>query len=37
MCGADFPLKVRSMLGEGAPLGYEDEAVRPPSDVPQAA
>ena len=36
MCGADFPLKV-SMLGEGAPLGYEDEAVRPPSDVPQAA
>ena len=35
MCGADFPLKV-SALGEGAPLGYEDEAVRPPSDVPQA-
>jgi hypothetical protein len=36
MCGADFPLKV-SMLGEGGPLGYEDEAIRPPSDVPQAA
>jgi len=36
MCGADFPLKV-SVLGEGAPLGYEDEAIRPPSDVPQAA
>ena len=36
MCGADFPLKV-SMLGEGAPLGYEDEPVRPPGDVPRAA
>jgi hypothetical protein len=36
MCGADFPLKV-SALGEGAPLGYEDEAIRPPSDVPQSA
>src|SRR5215469_1791781 len=36
MCGADFPLKV-SQLGEGSPLGYEDEAVRPPGDVPQAS
>jgi len=34
MCGADFPLKV-SGLGEGGPLGYADEAVRPPADVPQ--
>ena len=35
MCGADFPLKVGE-LGENAPLGYADEAVRPPGDVPQA-
>jgi hypothetical protein len=35
MCGADFPLKV-SALGEASPLGYEDEAVRPPGEVPQA-
>jgi hypothetical protein len=34
MCGADFPLKVAA-LGEGAPLGYTDEAVRPPADVQQ--
>jgi Extensin-like protein C-terminus len=33
MCGADFPLKVGA-LGEAAPLGYADEALRPPSDVP---
>src|SRR5882672_8059863 len=35
MCGADFPLKVGE-LGEDTPLGYADEAMRPPSDVPQA-
>ena len=35
VCGADFPLKVGE-LGEDAPLGYADEVVRPPSDVPQA-
>ena len=35
VCGADFPLKVGE-LGEDAPLGYTDEALRPPSDVPQA-
>src|ERR1700730_10004753 len=35
MCGADFPLKVGE-IGEGSPLGYADDAVRPPSDVPQA-
>ena len=35
MCGADFPLKVGE-LGEGSPLGYADEALRPPSDVPGA-
>jgi hypothetical protein len=34
VCGADFPLKVGE-LGEDAPLGYADEALRPPSDVPQ--
>ena len=35
ICGADFPLKVGE-LGEDSPLGYADEAIRPPSDVPQA-
>src|ERR1700759_3743241 len=36
VCGADYPLKVGE-LGEGAPLGYGDEeAIRPPSDVPRA-
>jgi hypothetical protein len=35
VCGADFPLKVGE-LGEGSPLSYADEAMRPPSDVPQA-
>src|SRR5262249_17282572 len=35
VCGADFPLKVGE-LGEDAPLSYADEAIRPPSDVPQA-
>src|SRR5262249_9117774 len=36
MCGADFPLKV-SGLGDSGPLGYADEVLRPPGDVPQAA
>src|SRR5262249_58944951 len=36
MCGADFPLKV-SGLGDSGPLGYADEPMRPPGDVPQAA
>ncbi len=35
VCGADFPLKV-GQLGEDGPLGYADETMRPPSDVPQA-
>ena len=33
MCGADFPLRI-SALGESAPLGYDDEALRPPSNIP---
>src|SRR5262249_51151135 len=35
MCGADFPLKVSALGESGAPLGYADEAARPPGDVPQ--
>src|SRR5215471_3703627 len=35
VCGADFPLKVGE-LGEGSPLGYADEALRPPGDIPLA-
>ena len=36
ICGADFPLRV-SALGDSAPLGYDDEPVRPPSAIPDAA
>ncbi len=39
ICGADFPLKVTGLgedAPESAPLGYADEALRPPGDVPQA-
>ena len=36
MCGADFPLRV-SALGESAPLGYDDEAIRPPAAIPNGA
>jgi hypothetical protein len=35
MCGADFPIRV-SALGESAPLGYDDEPVRPPGLVGSA-
>jgi hypothetical protein len=36
ICGADFPIRV-SALGESAPLGYDDEPVRPPGAVPDGA
>jgi hypothetical protein len=35
MCGADFPIRV-SALGESAPLGYDDEPVRPPGSLPSS-
>jgi hypothetical protein len=35
-CGADFPIKV-SAFGESAPLGYDDEPLRPPGAVPEGA
>jgi hypothetical protein len=35
ICGADFPLRV-SAIGEGAPIGY-DEEVRPPGSIPGAS
>jgi hypothetical protein len=35
-CGIDFPIRV-SALGESGPLGYDDEAVRPPGAIPGAA
>jgi hypothetical protein len=34
ICGADFPLKV-SAIGEGAPIGFDDE-LRPPGSIPNA-
>ncbi len=33
-CGIDYPLKV-SELGEGRPLGYDDEPPVPPDSIPQ--
>jgi hypothetical protein len=36
MCGADFPIRV-SALGESGPLGYDDEALRPPGAIPDGA
>ena len=36
MCGMDFPLRV-SALGTGAPLGYDEEPLRPPNNIPNAA
>jgi len=36
MCGADFPLRI-SALGESAPLGYDDEPLRPPGNIPASA
>jgi hypothetical protein len=35
-CGADFPFKV-SLLGEAAALGFDDDSLRPPSNVPNGA
>ena len=34
MCGMDFPLRV-SALGAGAPLGYDEEPLRPPNSYSQ--
>ena len=36
MCGMDFPLRVAE-LGAGAPLGYNEEPLRPPAAIPDAA
>ena len=36
MCGAEFPLRV-SALGDSTPLGYNDEPLRPPSNIPAGA
>jgi hypothetical protein len=36
ICGADFPIRVTA-LGDGTPLGYDDEPLRPPGAVPDGA
>ena len=36
MCGADFPIKV-SGLGDTAPIGYDEESMRPPGSIPNGA
>ena len=35
-CGMDYPLRV-SALGEGTPLAYDDDALRPPGAIPNAS
>ncbi len=35
-CGMDYPLRV-SALGEGTPLAYDDDALRPPGDIPNGS
>ncbi len=35
MCGMDYPLRV-SALGTSAPLGYDEEPLRPPGTIPDA-
>jgi hypothetical protein len=34
-CGISYPLKVSS-LGDGGPLGYEDDSLVPPGSIPNA-
>jgi len=36
ICGVDFPIRV-SDIGESGPLGYDDEALRPPGAIPDGA
>jgi hypothetical protein len=36
VCGMDFPIRV-SELGDSSPLGYDDEPIRPPGDIPPGA
>jgi Extensin-like protein C-terminus len=36
MCGMSYPLRVSS-LGDSAPLGYDDEPLRPPASIPNAS
>ncbi len=36
ICGMDFPIRV-SQIGDSSPLGYDDEALRPPGAVPDGA
>jgi Extensin-like protein C-terminus len=36
ICGMDYPIKI-SALGESAPLGYDDEPLRPPAALPNGA
>jgi hypothetical protein len=33
-CGIDYPLKVSEIGENAAPLGYTDEALRPPASIP---
>ncbi len=36
ICGMDYPLRVSS-LGDGAPLSYDDEPIRPPGSIPEGS
>jgi hypothetical protein len=36
VCGMSYPLRVSS-LGDSAPLGYDDEPLRPPASIPNVS
>jgi hypothetical protein len=36
-CGIDYPIKVSALGGDGVPLAYDDDVVRPPGAIPRGA
>src|SRR5271154_1282208 len=37
VCGMNYPLRVSALGGDGAPLGYDDEPLRPPGAIPNTS
>src|SRR5262249_2755379 len=33
-CGADYPLRISSLGGDGGPLSYTDDPIIPPGSIP---
>jgi hypothetical protein len=36
-CGIEYPIKVSALGGDGPPLAYDDDAIRPPGSIPTGA